>query len=197
MRLTVGALRSHRRRGRGDQDPAPRGLVVAAWKVRRGRRSRCSCDPDRHPQQQAHAAGSLHQGRAISSAPSWPSRARRHRRPVQRDGQAAPAQSYWLKINVAFPARGGSGSGARQLESLTRPSRVTASYSPTTPTPLASPLAGFDHDELLADGQSTRTLTVALYDHFGAVIAWRRDADRQPHALAAPACAPSAPSRPR
>jgi hypothetical protein len=31
-------------------------------------------------------------------------------------------------------------------------------------------VAGFDHDELLADGQSTRTLTVALYDYFGAPL---------------------------
>lgn len=122
---------------------------------------RCSCDPD-HPQQCGSPPAAFTKSGHIAFMT------------VSRIGDTdglcnaavgCASGSYWLKLNVAFQSATAL-DPVLQLENLYAAFKLGLADHADGLTSLA----GFDHDELLADGQSTRTLTVALYDHFGAAI---------------------------
>jgi hypothetical protein len=122
---------------------------------------RCSCDPN-HPT----SCG--------SPPPSFTKSAHIGFMVVSRigdtDGGCSAATGcasgqYWLKFNVPFQFQADL-DPVLQLESLYAGFKAGLAGHPDG----LSSLAGFDHDELLADGQSTRTLTIALYDAAGSAI---------------------------
>lgn len=86
------------------------------------------------------------------------------------DGGCEPVQgcakgSYWLKLNV-------KGQQEDDPDPVLQLHALYAGFLAGLhgrPDGLRS-VASFDHGTLLADGQSTRTLHLALYDHFGAPI---------------------------
>jgi hypothetical protein len=122
---------------------------------------RCSCDPD-HPQQ------------CGSPPPNFTKAADIGFMVVSRIGDTdgpcnaavgCASGDYWLKLNVAFQFAADP-DPVLQLESLYAGFKAGLAGHPDG----IRSLAGFDHDALLADGQSTRTLTIALYDADGAAI---------------------------